>query len=358
MTRRFLCKIALLAPVPICMVLANVLVDPAGVFAHREKREAARHMLQGYGVVAEGDMDSRQVLRYYVQELTEPMDALAFGSSRTMTVSSVSFPGQRFFNASVPAATLPDVLANYQLFHEKGLIPRKVIIGADPHFFNAHADNRLYLAREYRRALQRLELASFSLSDWFMDWLDPRYLQAISPAYFQVSVYALPVLLTRGRPRAVFIRDEETPHKMVRSDGSVRYELSRRMRDPDDVERRARRYVLQYPPELLHFDHIHGNMRRIFEAFVASLRNDGIEVILFLPPYHPYVYDALVNERSCVILPIVEQYLRDFAEASGISVYGSYDPTVCGLSAEDFYDAVHATPESIRALFPNASDAM
>ncbi len=357
MTRRFICKIALLAPVPLCVVLANVLVDPAGVFASREKREIAQHIARGYAVVAEGDIDSRQVLRYYVQELSEAPQVLALGSSRTMTLSSEFFPGQSFFNASVPAATLRDIVANYQLFHEKALKPRRVLIGVDPHFFNTHADNRLYLAGEYRRAMQRLGLASFSLIDWCHDWLDPRYLQAVSPAYFQVSLYALPVLLTRGRPRAAFILDEATPRKLLRPDGSLRYELSRRLRDLDDVERRAKRYVLQHPPELLHFDHIHDDMRRIFEAFVTSLRDDGIQVIFFLPPYHPSVYDALVNERSFVILPIVEQYLRDFAEASGIPVYGSYDPIACGLGAEDFYDAVHATPESIRALFPDRSNA-
>lgn len=356
MTRRFICKIALLAPVPLCVVLVNVLVDPAGVFASREKREIAQHIARGYAVVAEGDMDSRQVLRYYVQEISEAPEVLALGSSRTMTLSSEFFPGQRFFNGSVPAATLRDIVANYQLFYEKALKPRRVLIGVDPHFLNTHADNRLYLAAEYRRAMQRLGLASFSLTGWCYDWLDPRYLQIISPAYFQVSLYALPVLLTKGRPRATFILDEATPRKLLRPDGSLRYELRRRVRDLDDVERRARRYVLQHPPELLHFNNIHDDMRRVFEAFVTSLHDDGIEVIFFLAPYHPSVYDALVNERGFVILPMVEQYLRDFAEASGIPVYGSYDADACGLGAEDFYDAVHATPESIRTLFPDRPD--
>lgn len=351
MDKRFIKKVAWLLPVPLCIVLANVLVDPAGVFAQRQKREVAQRMLQGYAVVAEGEIDSRQVLRYYARELAEPKDIIALGSSRTMTLSSDFFPGQSFFNASVPAATLRDVLANYQLFHEKALPPKHVVIGVDPHFLNAYADNHLYLPGECRRALQRLDMASFRLADLYPDWMDPRYMQAVSPAYFQVSMYMLPTLLRKGRPQPTFLLDESTPSKMLRADGSLRYELSRRLRNLDDVERRAHRYAVQYPPELLHFDAIHDSARQVFERFVAALRAENIAVTFFLPPYHPTAYAVLVNERSCRILPAVEAYLRGYAETSDIAVLGSYDPAQCGLVAADFYDAVHATPESIIKLF-------
>jgi len=348
---RFALKALLLAPLALFFVGTNYFVDPAGLFHRDQERQVAAYLLEGRNVTNVRNHDDRRGLEYFVEGLPEARDVLVFGSSRTMTIDASFFPGETFFNASVPAANLQDLLANYQLFHERGFAPKRVLIGVEPHMLNAGYDNQRYLAEAYIRALVRLGLPATDPRPFLARWIDPRFSQLFSPSYFQVAVGYLPALLTRGRPVPEPTMAADGDQSVVRADGSLRYDLKRRTRSPEDVRAKAARFVAKHPEELAHFHRLDPAAQERFEAFVRSLVDDGVEVLFLFAPYHPVTYDTLAANPSYAMVEEAQRYYRALADRLGITTYGSYDPAACGVPAAAFYDAVHSAPESLRTLF-------
>ena len=48
----------------------------------------------------------------------------------------------------------------------------------------------------------------------------------------------------------------------------------------------------------------------------------------------------------------MEPWLRDYAQAQGIPLYGSYDAESLGLVGDDFYDGLHCRGSGIAKFFP------
>ena len=81
------------------------------------------------------------------------------------------------------------------------------------------------------------------------------------------------------------------------------------------------------------------------------LAEDGIDVIFLLAPYHPGAYQLIRASEVYACVGETETYYRAYAARHGLTVYGSYNPSACGVTADDFYDAVHSRPETLRRLF-------
>lgn len=79
----------------------------------------------------------------------------------------------------------------------------------------------------------------------------------------------------------------------------------------------------------------------LLEKLVGYLQNRKVEVVFYLPPYHPYVYNYIETSEKYQIVLEVENYLRNLALEKGIEVYGSYDPDLLGCTEKDFLDGMH-----------------
>jgi hypothetical protein len=88
-----------------------------------------------------------------------------------------------------------------------------------------------------------------------------------------------------------------------------------------------------------------------FEGLVHYLQAHGTRVVFLLPPFHAIAYrSCFANPKYKAVLEI-ETYLRDFAERSGITVIGSYDPARYGFKGEDFFDGTHGHDIVMKRLF-------
>jgi len=341
----------LLLPIGLTVVGLNVWVDPAGLFHQDEERRIAAYQLEGLNVANVRNHDDRQCVRFYVEGLNEKKDVLAFGSSRSMILDSTLFPGRTFFNASVFAATLPDVVANFELFYMKGLTPRCVVVGVEPYMLNGNFNNRLYLRDAYEHAMDRLDLPYRDRVPLSARLISPRYRHIVSASYCQESVRNLHRLLEKGRPEPYPTTAFETRETMTRADGSLSYELSRRLRDQELIDTKARRFAHENPAELTNFHRLDPYLCRVFETFLSDLIARGIEVVFFMSPYHPVTYADVSTLEVYGRVGEAARYFEAFASEHGIPIIGSYDPAACSLTADDFYDAVHCSHEAVSRIF-------
>jgi hypothetical protein len=354
--KRFLLKMAWFIPLAVFFFGVNVWVDPSGLFLREQEQQIAQWMAEGYNVTGAVNIDYRRVLRNYVGDITKSPDVLILGSSRSMVLDSSFFPGQTLYNASTPAAQLPDLVVSYELFRERGLIPKRVVLGLDAHLFNGYLPRGMHLREEFARAVKRMDAPYEDNTPFLARFIDQRYAQLISPAYFQSALDVLPAALAMGRPQPRPTKDTEAEDKLVRADGSLVYErLRRELLEQEAIDYKASRYAEKHPEGLINYRSTDPKLKILFEKFVASMQGDGAEIVFLLTPFHPATYGVLMANDAYRIIADVETYYREYAKAHQVPIYGSFDPAVCGFINTDFYDAVHSKPEAIRRLLPAAS---
>ena len=104
------------------------------------------------------------------------------------------------------------------------------------------------------------------------------------------------------------------------------------------------------PLRLADFNGVDWEFAEIFEKFIVYLKDKGIKVVFYLPPYHSGMYAKIKSHDNYSGIFDTEAYIRDVAEKYGITVCGSYDPVIAGVSNEDFYDSIHARPEAVQRM--------
>jgi hypothetical protein len=201
--KRFAFKMIFLLPIPIVMVAVNVIGDPANLFRSEDYEvEIARIMLSGRNVANLTDYNERRVQACFAERLVERRDVLVLGSSRSMQVSSDTFPSRTFYNAGLSGATLEDHVGLLELYVEGDKAPGVLVWGLDPWLLNrANGQTRwMDLAGPCKRALVRLgrpvppdvENAAAGAAAW------EKYAQLLSPSYFQLSLKSIFNRLRRG----------------------------------------------------------------------------------------------------------------------------------------------------------------
>lgn len=78
----------------------------------------------------------------------------------------------------------------------------------------------------------------------------------------------------------------------------------------------------------------------LLERLTQELQNDQVELILYLAPISPALYDHLSAKKSN-IAPLAEAHIKSLAKQYNLKVLGSYDPHTLNLSNTDFFDHSH-----------------
>lgn len=376
--KEFLGKLLLLAPIPLGMMIVNYTVDPAHLFRNDQYvNELAGHLAAGRNVWGhDPNYDERLQQRVMLEHFSEPKDILVLGSSRCKGIHKGLFPGKTFYNAGVSAGSLEDFIGIYMLYYEKNMLPRTLILELSPWLLNAN-NEQLHghvrtLELEYQRGLARMGLPvtkEVSLASRLR--LD-KELELISPAYFQQSLGGI-LAFKQALGRVVrFVygvaeQEHETGREADRrsrksgfrfTDGNIANELVL-FADGSWLSSEEQRVVLQAeaighvvsPKGLQRFFKLPENRVNVFETFIRQMTADGIEVVFYLPPYHPLTYEGLVASQKYRIVKVEEDYFREFARRHGIAVYGSYNPAACDFTGNDFADCVHPRRSVMPRLF-------
>lgn len=360
-----LVKCLLLVPIVVFMVAFSYNVDCSGLFQGAlAPRRIVDLMLQGYDVTNFEQMDERQVVQLYAQDVAEAPEVIGIGSSRVLQFTSELVGSDSFFNMGVTGADVRDNMTSYYKMVSYGKAPKVLLWSVDPwvfydseNAFDSRADAELY--DEFLTNVLGIE-TDYEEPDKVELW------KALAePAYFQGNVsYYL-----KNRGQATITDEDGNPidfnpvegdpqqqqSAIKRSDGSVLYDVNFRNLPVEQVLTKAAEACPTFNSVHMEgFDALSDTQCKAFDAFIRYARSQGTTVILVLSPWHPYLYNYLLNETELHKgFFEVENWVREYCAQNGVPLYGSYDPTLIeGLEESDFFDGLHCKGSGIAKFFP------
>ena len=364
-------KFLLLVPVLVFMVAFSYNVDRSGLFQGAlAPRRIVDLMLQGYDVTNFEQMDERQVVQLYAQDVPETPEAIGIGSSRVLQFNRENTGVESFFNMGVTGADVRDNMTSYYKMVTYGKAPKVLLWSLDPWVFygseaafDARADADLY--NEFLTKVLNVPT----------DYEEPNQVELwkalADPAYFQGNVD----YYFKNRGQATVTDDEgntiefnpvegdpyNQPTSIKRSDGSVLYDVAFRSQTEDQIRTLAAEACMSFNSVHMEgFDSLSPKQEEAFDKFIQYAQNQGTTVILALSPWHPYLYDFLLTETDQHQgFFETENWIRQYAHDYNIPLYGSYDPTcIKGLDETDFFDGLHCKGCGIAKFFPGVPQVL
>ena len=340
--RVFILKFALvILPVIFTLMVVNYWGDAAKIFDKKYLTTMSQILGSGRYVTNIENYDDRLFQKEYILNYARRHDTLVLGSSRTMQIHTKAKAKKgTLFNHSVSGASIEDLIAIYQMYKEQNILPKTLILGIDPWTFNEHNDQNRWV----------------SIGNYYYEFLQlpheipsvfKNYQQLFSFSYFQSSIKELPQKVSgRYLPIATTQMFNEKNTKL--DDGSLVYGSKYRNASPREVEQKILSFINGEVYGLKNFDKISSNKWNDFLKLMKDLQCKKINIVLFLSPYAPKVYDKLEQDYPLVMKS--ENRIREFADSQNISVLGSFNPYLLNLSNEYFYDGMHCNEKGMEKI--------
>lgn len=354
---KLLKKIILLLPIPATVFVTTWMVDPANIKDNSSyEAGVAAMLLSGKNVANLTNFKERVLQEKVVLGLSNVPEVIVLGSSRSMPINSAMFHNKLFFNHSVSGASIEDYLGIFNLYRKKNLKPNLVIIGLDPWVLNRNNDQDRwrYLYDDY---IEMKSILGFSTTtiDYYLNKIQDykKYQGFLSPAYFNQSYIALIQKGCIGNKYWTTNNSEaEEPIKMA--DGSYVYDKKMREKKVADINSDAMAFASAKPMYSLgKFTELDPSTMLLLDRFIEYLKKNDIRVLMFLPPYHPTVYEFTKVNPEYAMVAESESWYRFLANKHGINIVGSYDPKHLGLKESDFYDGMHPKLPAVFKIITN-----
>ena len=358
-------KFALLVPLLVFMVAFSYNVDCSGLFQGAlAPRRIVDLMLQGYDVTNFDQMDEREVVQLFAQDVAEAPQVIGIGSSRVLQFTSEIVGSDSFFNMGVTGADVRDCMTSYYKMVTYGKTPQVLIWSLDPWVFygseaafDERADAELY--DEFLTNVLGVE-TDYEAPNQVELWkalAEPAYFQGNVDYYFKNRGQST-ITDEDGNPIDFNPVEGDPMHQttnITRADGSVLYFEEFRERPVDQILADAAAASATFNSVHMEgFDSLSDTQCQAFDAFIRYARSQGTTVILVLSPWHPYLYDFLLTEPDLHKgFFQVEAWVRQYCAQNDVPLYGSYDPTLIeGLEDIDFFDGLHCKGSGIVKFFP------
>ena len=312
----------------------------------------------------ESDFNDRKLLLAYLKRQNEAKEVIVAGSSRVMNFDHTMFGTDSFYNTALSESTLYDLLAVTGILEQNGQMPEKMIIGVDAFLFNtSHNNDRwidleeyvLYMEEKLERAGYTVNRSEGASANAVRQGKVPQKNTGrdnskwLSLDYFRYNITLLP---ERKRFEVNYTQDWETEQYLKHYDGSIAYQRDLREVDVSDVEELTRQSVdEQVVYRMTDYNEIDEYSMALFSGLIDYLQSCGVEVILYLPPYSPMMYNYIESAEQYHITFQVEERIRKLASDQYVALYGSYDPAGCGLEMTDLYDLYHIKTEKMMDTF-------
>ena len=284
-------------------------------------------------------------------------DLLVLGSSRALLLDSAMFGSDlSVYNAAMSTASIEDFVAVWEALVESGTTPTRVLLVLDPSMLN----------RSYRNAAWR---ANADLVDAFRERTRPAsgglHVAALERAVGAARALnrelgevlgwpmlraSLSQLLASGGTHDVAFRivarEQRPPQEPAwRSDGAHVYpDRETRPRPLEELRALALAGALERNFYWIQDFALDAEARHLLDDLVADLRARGAEVLVVVPPYEPYVLEALRRQPSAAhaLLTFLEAVaaLAD-SPSGGLPVCTAIEAAEVGCAETDFLDGYH-----------------
>ncbi len=352
---RLICKLLFFVPVLIFMFAMSYKIDLGSYYSDDDySKQLADILLSGKMAIPKSKIELRLLQKHLVADI-DHLDIVALGSSRTRQMRSSIFPGRSFLNNAVNQGSFEDYLAITELYYRYDKWPTKVILGLDPWVLNRNNSSTEWqdVVQEYNAMAERLGF-ELSLSKWvnIQRLKMRRYYMLLSPAYFQQSFkYAMLGITYFGAPPKAIESIDSVSDIVFFTDGSSE-SVKKYNRSTSEVHEAAISYANMIPiPFMEQFNKVDNVRVQQLGKFVDYYRARNIEVVFFLPPFHPATYEIWSNNGKNKIIQLVEEKYREIALERSIEVVGSFNPKLCGVDETDFYDGAHPKESGIIKIF-------
>lgn len=345
--------ILFLLPVLFLVAAVNWYVDSYAML--RITYDQIGEQMAVYGANVEGleesDFNDRNLFLACVRKQEGPREVIVAGSSRVMNFDHTMFGTDSFYNAGLSEATVYDLLAVTGVLEAEDKLPKTMVIGVDAFLFNTSHDNErwkdLYPYANYMGVILDGKFEAGNLHPQKNTGTDMG--KWLSLDYFRYNVTLLP---ERKRFQVSYTNDWESERYLKHYDGSIAYQRQLREGDVATVEELTRQSMEEHVVyRLTDYKEIdYGHWER-FEKLIAWLQEEGVEVILYLPPYSPMMYNYIESEEAFQIALEVEEKVQELAKERQIALYGSYDPAGCDLDMTDLYDIYHVKTDKMMDTF-------
>lgn len=344
--KKFILKLIMaLAPILLFVISVNYFGDAAKLFSKDYEKKIADQIIEGKNVTNINNYNERLLNKYLINNSLFCPDILVIGSSRVMLLNTSDFKEQTFFNNGVSGASIQDLLAIYEMYEQKKCLPKKIIIGLDPWTLNINNGQSRWMTlnQEYFILYNQLTNKNIVTEE---EHIESKYFQLVSPSYFKGSLKK--ILLASSEPIATNTKINKTFTRLV--DGSITYDLEYRSATPDEIEKKAEDYISGDIYSIEKFDKLSPEIKFLLEKFIEHLRNNHIEISIFLAPYHPKIYSFVAKSEKYSQIIESEIYYRDLGLKYGIEVIGSFNPNRLNMDGSYFYDGMHCNEKGIEKI--------
>ncbi|MDD3324194.1 MAG: hypothetical protein PHN38_03625 [Sulfurospirillaceae bacterium] len=324
------------------IVFFNYKIDYAGFFNQKLYLvDVANEMINGNSVVGLKNYDEKLLQKIIINKFVQEPDTIVLGSSRSMLVRYDFIPKSGdifYYNHAVSGAVLGDMIDIVKEYKTKGNLPKRIIMGIDPWIFN-----RVNGAENLRNLLGMKSLEKKELDG-------VKYKNLVNFEYTKENVLFFYRNFNHQGQYSIAKNSEGINDYVLDKFGSHYYpnvvdaEIERVLAGEKKQIQVDNRYY-----ELLGFKMLSNT--EVFEQFIHYLKENKVEVVLFLHPYHPEIYPLLLNHDTFRMILKVENYVKDFSQRNDIQILGSYNPSLYEIKKYDYADGQHGKEIVYQKIF-------
>lgn len=347
---KFLRGFLIVLPLPLLVAYINYTVDPAQLYhAFVAEEVAAGIVASRSNVTGMVNHAERQFQRYLIQRLSKIPETIVLGSSRSMQIGEGIFADVK--NHGVSGAVLEDYLGIFYEYVKRNQFPKIVVLGLDPWLLNARHGQIRWRALE-NNVKKLSSILGLKYSYGWGSFEVAQLVNLFSISYFQESLLYWKDGKHYQLPQATSLIEGEDAIRHY--DGTWAYDEKYRMKPQEQVEREIAGQTDMESIFLGSFTEIGVEESQKLISFIHYLKSQ-VQLVFFLPPYHPLLYKRLMEAPISRIITKAEDFFINLADKDGIPVFGSFDPKKCELKPSDFYDGLHPKQKAVEKIFKDRS---
>ncbi len=339
--KKFLINSLLVTPLFIIIACINYSRDVYHIYRpDPQLKEVAEWMLSGSNVSYTRSYARVGLVNEFIQKSEEKSDWMMLGSSKSMMANKDIIGHVSFFNSSIKQARLTDYLAIVYSLDQENLLPDTLILEFSPHLFNIHQKAARHHENydSYFAMADILDLPKLSPNRW--NRFSMKTTQLFSGRNFLDALFR--------NPGKNFQQTDQTSlpnHRIIQSDGS---ESGKEYYKSQPKKRK--KLILDKEVDNQHlYNEMDPTLIKHFEGLVAFLQSKNVNLIFYIPPYHPETFNITINQN-----PVFEEFNRYYQALSTkmkVPVFGGLDPGPLRLTDNDFIDATHTGPSGFRKVW-------
>lgn len=144
--------------------------------------------------------------------------------------------------------------------------------------------------------------------------------------------------------------------KTILQNGCITYARNQSYPGENFVNNRAKRYIqTKSVYGVSNFNSVSKTQWNDFVNLLKKIQRSSIEIIFFLSPYHPIVYERFKNDDSFRNIFAVENKIVELGKEMNIEVVGSFNPVFLPKIDSMFIDGMHLTEKGTKWVFENGN---